>query len=234
MADQFIKTKKEISIYVGTEYKQGSDLHLGIDILVAPTIPVLANPPINADVTQNRIWEKQVDLSVKKVDQLQTNIQLLFSLVWGQCTDVMQSKVEASTTYKAIANSNDGIELLKLIKDIAFIFSSQKYLPHAIHDAKRRFFLQFQGRQLNVKDYLDQFTIHVNVRDHIGANIVNDTGILEQLAQGAAITDVHKNEAREQYLAAAFIMGADRSRFGKLIKDLENSHLLGDDAYPRL
>ena len=85
-----------------------------------------------------------------------------------------------------------------------------------------------------MKDYLDQFTIHVNVRDHIGANIVNDTGILEQLAQGAAITDAHKNEAREQYLAAAFIMGADRSRFGKLIKDLENSHLLGDDAYPRL
>ena len=28
-------------------------------------------------------------------------------------------------------------------------------------------------------------------------------------------------------------MGADRSRFGKIIEDLENSHLLGDDVYPK-
>ena len=51
MADQFIKTRKEISIYVGAEYKQGSDLKVGIDTLVAPTIAIPANPPANADVT---------------------------------------------------------------------------------------------------------------------------------------------------------------------------------------
>ena len=55
MADQFIRTKKEISIYVGTEYKQGSDLKIGIDTLVVPTIPVPANLPANSNATTTRI-----------------------------------------------------------------------------------------------------------------------------------------------------------------------------------
>ena len=170
---------------------------------------------------------------MKKLDQLQTNTNALFSLIWGQCTDSMQAKVEAAPTFEQVARDNDGIELLKLIKDIAFNFSSQKYLPQAIHEAKRRFFLQFQGRQLNVKDYLEQFMNHVSVLDHIGANVVNDSGILDMVAKGTPVTDAHRTEAREQYFASAFIMGADRSRFGKLIEDLENSHLLGDDIYPK-
>ena len=74
MADLFIRTRKEISIYVGTEYKQGSDLKIGIDTLIASTIPVPANPPVNADATLTQIWEKQVDLYVKKVDILESNI----------------------------------------------------------------------------------------------------------------------------------------------------------------
>ena len=233
MADQFMKTRKEISIYVGTDYKQGSDLKIGIDTLVMPTIPMPTAPPANTDATLTQIWEKQVDLYVKKVDQLETNVQSLFSLVWGQCTDAMQAKVEAAPTYSQVATDNSGIKLLKLIKDIAFNFASQKYLPQAIHEAKRRFFLQFQGRQLNVKDYLEQFMNHVDVLDHIGANVVNDSGIISQIAKGTPITDAHKTEAREQYFSAAFIMGADHSRFGKLIEDLENSHLLGDDIYPK-
>ena len=78
-----------------------------------------------------------------------------------------------------------------------------------------------------------QFTNYVDVLDHIDASIVDDTRILEQIAQGAFITDAHKNEACEQYYAAAFIMGAARSQFRKLIEDFENSHLLGDDVYPK-
>ena len=73
----------------------------------------------------------------------------------------------------------------------------------------------------------------MDVLDHIGANVVNDSGLLDKISGGNAITDVHQAEAKEQYLATAFLMGADRNRFGKLIEDLENAHLLGDDTYPK-
>ena len=205
---------------------QGSDQQLGINTLVAPTIPVLANPTINADATIETIWP-----SCKKSRSAQKKYPIHLSLVWGQCTNTTQSKVEAAPSYEQIANENNDIKTLKLIKDIVLIFSSQKYLPHAIHKAKIRLFLEFQGWQLNVKEYLEQFTNHANVLNHIGANNVDDSGILQQSVQGPCIADAHKSEAQEQYYTAAFIMGVDRDWFGKLIEDLENSHLLGDDVY---
>jgi hypothetical protein len=39
--------------------------------------------------------------------------------------------------------------------------------------------------------------------------------------------------AIEEYLAMAFLMGADRNRYGKLIEDLENAFTQGQDNYPR-
>ena len=80
-----------------------------------------------------------------------------------------------------------------------------------------------------MKEYLEQFTNHVKVFDHIGANVVDDIGILDQITQGAVVTDAHKNEAREQYFVAVL----HRSCLGKLSEDLGNSRLLGDNVYPK-
>lgn len=40
-------------------------------------------------------------------------------------------------------------------------------------------------------------------------------------------------KAKEYSLACAFILGADRTRFGKLVEDLENSYTQGQDKYPK-
>jgi hypothetical protein len=40
-------------------------------------------------------------------------------------------------------------------------------------------------------------------------------------------------EARERYLAVAFIMGADKRRYSGLIRDIENNYLTGDNKYPK-
>jgi hypothetical protein len=66
-------------------------------------------------------------------DWINVKATSLYSLVWGQCTDAMQAKVEATSTFNAIFASNDGIELLKTIKQVSFNFQSQKYPAHAVH-----------------------------------------------------------------------------------------------------
>ena len=38
--------------------------------------------------------------------------------------------------------------------------------------------------------------------------------------------------ARQKYLAAAFLMGSDRQRYGSLIEYLENSFVKGNDEWP--
>ncbi len=47
-----------------------------------------------------RIWEKEVDEYVKKKKYLYENLKTLYSLVWGQCTDVICTRIEALDKYE--------------------------------------------------------------------------------------------------------------------------------------
>ena len=42
------------------------------------------------------------------------------------------------------------------------------------------------------------------------------------------------NEAKEWYLAMAFLAGSDRTRYGGLLIDMENSYMQGVTRYPQM
>jgi hypothetical protein len=235
-ADQYAKTTKEVSNYVGRTYWQGADVKMAIDQIDTrlPTIAQPLDPAVNATLAETKIWEKKLDQYVKRIDQRETNIQTLYSLVWGQCTDAMQATVEADAGFNALSMSNDGIELLKIIKKVSFNFQSQKYLPHAVHEAKRRFFLINQGRQSTMQDYLEQWMNHIDVIKMIGVHIAPDESVVAEVAAGNPVTPAHRVEATERYYAVAFLLGIDRNQYGKLIEDLENSYLQGNNNYPKM
>jgi hypothetical protein len=52
------------------------------------------------------------------------------------------------------------------------------------------------------------------------------------IASDKMMVDAEK-QAKEMYLACAFILGADKTRYGRLIEDLENSYTQGDDKFPK-
>jgi hypothetical protein len=83
------------------------------------TMPVLnmpSDPPTTASRTVTRIWEKEVDEYVKRKMYLQENLKTLYSLVLGQCTDVILAKLEASDTYNEMSEEADSMKLLKEIR----------------------------------------------------------------------------------------------------------------------
>jgi hypothetical protein len=65
----------------------------------------------------------------------------------------------------------EGIELLKLIKTIAFKFEPQVYKPLAIDNAIQKFVNAKQGKQMPVAKYLEQFQNNLDVLDAVGATI---------------------------------------------------------------
>ena len=149
------------------------------------------------------------------------NIKSIFSLVWGQCTDITRQKVEALSDFADMSSKGDGIQLLKAIKNITHNFQSQKYLPHAIHEAKRRIYMFNQGKMSTV-EYYEQFLSLVNVLDAIKASFGHDPGIQAMVAAEGKkkiedLDDEDKQKARDMYLATAFILGCDRTRYGKLV-----------------
>ena len=109
-----------------------------------------------------------------------------------------------------------------------------------MHEAKRRFYLQHQGKTSTAQEYLEQFKNHVEVLTHVGAVIGPDTSIVELIvkedllhAVGTPPTTAHLVQARNEYLAMAFLLGADRARYGKMIEDMENSYLHGNNIFPK-
>jgi hypothetical protein len=77
--------------------------------MVSITTP--KDPPKDSTRTDERIWEKEVDEFVKRSTYLKENI-------WGQCTDIMQQKVEATDIFETRSMEGNGLTLLKVIKDI--------------------------------------------------------------------------------------------------------------------
>jgi len=237
-ADQYIKTTREICDYIGRTYKYGMDIRLSIENMELYTIPQPADPPENATRTEIRIWEKSVDDYVTRKSVLSENVKKTYSLIWGQCSDVMRQKAEAHPGFNDVARSGDALGLLQILKNICYHYQVQKHIPHALHEAKRRFYNCHQLRNQSLQAYFEYFQNQVDVIIHIGGEIGLDPAMIKKWAeelnkQTHEMTDSDKQKVMDEYLAIAFLNGSDRSRFGSLIDRLQNDYLQGHNGYPR-
>ena len=86
---QFMKTAREIAEYGGRTYKHGGDVKLAVKSLSVPvhfTMP--PDPPHNASRGEEKVWEKLIDEHMKRMI-LFCHMMSLYSLIWGQCSDIM-------------------------------------------------------------------------------------------------------------------------------------------------
>ena len=241
-ADLFIKTKKAVANYVGQTYQHSGDIRRAIETLTLPTIPMPIAPVADPmPVLLAVIFSEQVKEYVKQTSRLQENIKRLWALVWGQCLDTIRTRLQALETYDNMHTASNGLQLLIAIKDLMFNVQEQKYVPLSIHLAKQQFFLLSQGHN-TVGEYYDQFKNQTDVLSHIGAGIGNDMAIMRQVQRSQDINVDQATDAQEEaaqaegtqwYLALAFLMGSDRSRFGCLLEKLENDFTPGNDNYPK-
>ncbi|KAI2501035.1 Reverse transcriptase (RNA-dependent DNA polymerase) [Fragilaria crotonensis] len=214
MADTFVRTKKELSAYC-------DDL------------------PPTATAGQQKLWGDAVTMVGKQMAGFNENVKKLYALVWGQCTDMMQQKLESSTGWDEIWRSGDGLKLLILIKNIAYAFQSQNYPGRAIHEAKKRYFNLMQNGSTTLKEHLTVFNNLVDVLEHTGGNIDDDIGMERYVLNGrdkATMTPAElgtlKAEIRDRILGVAFMLTCDRARFGKYIEGINNDYNEGNARYP--
>ena len=227
---------------MGRTYQHSGDIRRAIEILSLPTIPMPVAPvadPIPSLLAA--IFSEQVKEYVNQTSRLQENIKRLCALVWGQCSDTMRTRLQALDSYEDMHSASDGLQLLIAIKDLMFNVQEQQYVPLSIHLSKRHFFLLSQGRN-TVGEYYDQFKNQTDVLEHIGAGIGNDEAIMKQVLRSQGIDIDEATEAQEEaaetegtqwYLVLAFLMGSDRSRFGRLLEKLENDFTAGNNNYPK-
>ena len=243
-ADMYTSTTKEISEYVGRTYKYGGEMRQVIMKLRKPTYDIPEDIPKDSSDGLKIIWKNRLTEYVKRESVLTENVKTAYSLIWGQCTDVMRQKIASHSDYETTEDVSDAIGLLKTIKSIMFNFQGQIYRPQALRDAKRRFYNMYQDRHMTVQAYLDKFQNSVEVIEHCGGDLGIDKGLIDNTFATAnpvvnretatpATVEAAKKYAREQYLACAFLLGADRKRYGKLLENLENDYTQKNDRWPK-
>lgn len=95
-------TKHEIEGYIDRAYTYGNDTKCTLENGVIYEPPLPPDPAETATTTQKLLWQKFIEELVKCYAQNKQNLHAAYSLVWGQCTDLLRAKVKALNSYGEI------------------------------------------------------------------------------------------------------------------------------------
>ena len=147
------------------------------------------------------ILNRNIDIYIKRDRIIDENIQNAYSLIHGQCTELLKSKLKTSANWETVSSQYNMLGLLEAINTIIYKFEDQKYLPLSLHHAKRNFYAFRQGNLPN-PDYLDIFMNLVDMAESYDAKlydqemfkITQDSTVYSTTAEANLQDDELKND----------------------------------------
>ena len=127
---------------------------------------------------------------MKRRSTLDANVQKSYSLVLGQCTYLLKSKLNHSNKWNADSTTYDVLILIRIIRRITFKFDEQKYLPLVLHQAKANFYNIRQGSLSNA-EYLEKFNNVADIMTSYNGQLHNQA--ITDIATDTAHTGVEYN-----------------------------------------
>jgi hypothetical protein len=215
-----------------------------------PTAPPAIGEPPTIDPVEQEIFREKIRMYVKTEAAIETAMKSLYDLIWGQCTESLRSRLRGNNAFTTYSTTADSITLLKSIRAEMTGLQDKQYLSHALHKVVWDFYNLSQGKHRSNQEYYDKFNLHVSTAKESGATIgTHPGGVTEVLNDTAADPDNPTNLEREEaikhsatnrYLAVAFLLGANRIRYGMMFEEIENEYLRNKDVtskkvvtYPR-
>ena len=241
---------KRIADHVGSTYSESGDIRRVIEDRV---LPVLAPPDLadGASTMDAKIWDYEFKAFMARKTTLRTNCEKLFSLLLGQSTPAMRSKLESRDDWKSIKSGYLVVSLLSALRDVTYKFEGHKNPYLSIHLAQRDAFLIKQGNNESITSYKERHDAVVGVLEGIGGDgiwtntvstemellAIDASLTIESVTQGTNADDMltlanAMKIAREKALAMNFLMASSREKFQSLFDKLENECTLGSDNYP--
>ena len=243
---QFTKTLGVLSEYINKTFTYPQDVASVCTNfkLTPPTQPKdLTDEEYEKNKTKKMIWETQVKSYVKRLETLESNSRAIYAIVWGQCSTMMQSKLESLPEYEHKNKNCDCEWIIHEIQGITHRFDSTRNIFISLDDAWSLFYAYRQGSDQSLHDFLKDFQCLVQVLEHYGAVFGHEKPFQESVKQrvtstaspdssAAAIEKLCINAAKKRYIAISFLKRAHTGKYGGLWTDLENSFSRGLDHYP--
>ena len=192
----------------------------------------------------SRLYERQVGDQERKSEDVSKDMIKLYGILLGQCSPTMRAHLEADPNWENIDLTKDPVELLKTIQSVMYGQQTHQYLPLVLHKAVRGLVNIGQG-DLTVDEYQKKFTAAVEAMEAVDATPMEHPALYKRALAaltagnptGSAVTaeqrKVARRNAREEYLATAFLLGLNKNRYEGMLTELANDLVKGKDNYPK-
>jgi hypothetical protein len=131
----------------------------------------LSKKEYKEDMGKKMIWETKMKTYMKRVDVLDSNTRAIYTIVWGQSSPMMQSKLESLNHFEANNTACNCIWLLKEIQGLTHQLEGSRNLFISLDDAWEGYLNCRQGGGQSLHDYLKIFQGLMQVLEHYGATL---------------------------------------------------------------
>jgi hypothetical protein len=118
---QFSRTTEEIARYAGEKHSSvGAYIRTAILTMTAqtpirPTAPAPTGTPTTVDAVDQAIFSEEIRQFVKDKAAIVAAMKALCSVIWGQCSEKLRSKLKGDADYNTTSADADSLSLLKAV-----------------------------------------------------------------------------------------------------------------------
>ena len=191
----FSEFSNDLLIYVQSNYERGADLRPLIYKLEDPMPSVESHEPpypgkkdadgkeIPPSKGEEKKWDIKMKRHVEREELVEANIEKLFALVLGQCTQGLVAEIKAENEYENKAKMNDALWLLMKIKVISAGVDSRVNRIFTYHEKLVDLVLLKQEPLEPIDDYRARFVAIMKTSEMTGGLDVFYPYILLYLGQ---------------------------------------------------
>ena len=177
----------------------------------------------------------------------------LWSVVWGQCSPTLISKLLDEKDLQQWKNSGNVVELIQAIELISIKYTVCTYPEINIHKQLAFFYSYCQRKNDDIHKYFELFKLMADGIKNFGGNlgrydlyvheIMEKKPIIQVSSTPQEFADAYKKLSKEDHaeilnatesksLAVAFLMGGKPDQYDEQILILQNQYVLKNDLFP--
>jgi hypothetical protein len=225
--NQFDETYEAIRVYVLDNFKYAEDMRGYFSIpMCKPTIDLpddTSATPTKQEISRHRKQMKECD---RRCKTLQRNEKALYLLIMNSCSSKLQIRLRGRCNVLGEHQRANCIWLINSIRAIIPCFDPQIDIFVALIDAKKQLYRCRQGEFQSTENYLECFQGCVEVVEHCKGTVGEHYSYVPATNPDGVELSVEERTkiARERSMAVAFIHGADRTRFRRLLDNLQHEN----------
>jgi hypothetical protein len=173
-------------------------------------------------------------------EKLITHQGKAFSLIIGQCTQLLQDKMKQDSDWITVNTSYDPLSLYRLIEKHILSQTENQYPFHTVYTQEQAFY-SFKQESLSNPQWYERFNTKVDVGTAVGVSRQHK-GLLEYVAMelynqsfetlGDAEQQAVREDTEERYTSLAFLLQSG-SQHSKLKESSRDSFTMGNNNYPK-